>query len=119
MRKPQNEACLWSSRITVITTLRVLSIDNYNIVRHDRNRHGGGVLIYVDCSLSHSLVFSGSPDLELIIISVNFPLSKIVIGLFYHPPNAPSPVFDNLLTSLCTHVDVSLFSNFILLGEFS
>ena len=64
-------------------------------------------------------MFSGSPDLELIIISVNFPLSKIVTGLFYRPPNAPSPVFDNLLTSLCTHVDVSLFSNFILLGDFN
>ena len=40
-----------------------LSIENYNLVRLDRNRHGGGVLIYVIMSLSFNLVFSGSIDL--------------------------------------------------------
>ena len=75
-------------------------------------------MIFVISSLSHSLVFSGSPDLKLIVLSINFSLSRAAIGLFYRPSCSPSPVFDNLLTSLCTHVDVSLFSNFVLLGDF-
>ena len=48
-------------------------IPNYSFVRVDRNRHGGGVLIYFlstcsdsDCQYS----FKGSADLELIILSL-------------------------------------------------
>lgn len=96
-----------------------LCIDNYDIVRLDRNRHGGGVMFFVISSLSHSLVFSGSENLELIVISLNLPQTKVCVGLFYRPPNAPTCIFDNILSTLCTYVDVSLFSNFIFLGDFN
>ena len=34
-------------------------------------------------------------------------------------PSSPSPVLDDLLTVLYSHVNISLFSNFILLGDFN
>ena len=37
-----------------------IAIPNYNIFRHDRNRHGGGVLIYVKDSYTTS-VLPGAP----------------------------------------------------------
>ena len=97
-----------------------LSIDNYDIVRLDRNRQGGGVLIFVTRTLSYNILFSGSPELELIVISINSSLlSPITVGLFYRPPNTPVSIFDTLLNSICLHVGVSLLSNFVLLGDFN
>ena len=49
-----------------------LHLPGYEIVRLDRNRHGRGVLIYVNTCYSHTVLFTGSPDLELLIISINF-----------------------------------------------
>ena len=97
-----------------------LSIDNYDIVRLDRNRQGGGVLIFVTRALSYNILFSGSPELELIVISINSSLlSPVTVGLFYRPPNTSVSIFDTLLNSICLHVGVSLLSNFVLLGDFN
>ena len=60
-----------------------LCINNYYVIlRLDRNRRGG-VLIYVLNTLSHDLLFSGSVELELIVVSVNLPNTKVAIALFY------------------------------------
>ena len=96
-----------------------LSIENYNLVRLDRNRHGGGVLIYVIKSLSHNHVFSGSPDLELLVLSVNFSSSIITFCVFYRPPCTPDSIFDTLLNTLCMHVNGTLLSNLVLVGDFN
>jgi hypothetical protein len=48
-----------------------LCLENFDIVQRDRNRQGGGTLIYINNCYSHSLVFSGSDDLELIVLAVN------------------------------------------------
>ena len=96
-----------------------LSIANYKLVRLDRNRHGGGVLIYVITFLSHSVVFSGSSDLELLVLSVNATLSVITFCLFYRPPSTSGFIFDTLLNTICMHVNTNLLSNLVLLGDFN
>ena len=95
-----------------------LCIDGYNIVRLDRNRHGGGVLLFINSVFTHNLVFTGSPDFELVILSVQLSV-PLTIALFYRPPGSHSVILDNLLTALCTHINPSLLSNFILLGDFN
>ena len=62
-----------------------ICIDGYDIVRLDRNRQGGGVLIFVSKAFSYNLVHSGSPELELIVLSLQSSQSPITIGLFYCP----------------------------------
>ena len=47
-----------------------VSLPGYSITRLDRNRHGGGILIYIKCNLSFRVVLSGPSDLELIFVSV-------------------------------------------------
>ena len=96
-----------------------LNLQNFNIVRRDRNRQGGGVLIYVHNKYSHSLVFSGSDDLELIVLTVNIASVKVTLGLFYRPPSSSHFIFDTLLTVLCSYINVSLLANFILIGDFN
>ena len=111
--------CIVESWLDDSITNNELCIENYVIIRADRNRHGGGVLIYVLDNLSFNVIFPGSPNLELIIFSVTLappsPL-KLTFGLFYRPPSSPSTIFDDILYS---YIDVSFFSNFVLLGDFN
>ena len=92
---------------------------NYDIIRLDRNRHGGGVMFFVIKSLSYNVILSGPSDLEFIVLQIKSFYCAFTVGLFYRPPNAPVCIFDNLLNSLCSQIDVSLLSNFILLGDFN
>ena len=45
-----------------------LFISNYTIVRHDRNRHGGGVPFYVSNSVLCKTIARGPENLELLIL---------------------------------------------------
>lgn len=85
-----------------------LCIDGYNIVRLDRNRHGGGVLLFINSVFTHNLVFTGSPDLELVILTVQLSV-PLTIALFYRPPGSHSVILDKLLTALCTHINPSCY----------
>ena len=58
-----------------------LCISGYDIVRLDRNRHGGGILLYINSILTHSIVYSGSPELELVIISIMQSNSPILLTI--------------------------------------
>ena len=42
-----------------------LLLPNFQLFRRDRNRHGGGVALYVCSSLVCNMLCDGSPDLEL------------------------------------------------------
>ena len=64
-------------------------------------------------------MFSGSVDLELIVISIVLHTFRVALALFYRPPNSPVSVFDSLLSTLYSNIDVSLFSKFVLLGDFN
>ena len=97
-----------------------LCISGYDIVRLDRNRHGGaGVLLFINSVYTHNIVFSGSIEIELLIVSVSHKSVPITIALFYRPPGSPFVIFDTLLSTLCNHVDSYSLSNFILLGDFN
>lgn len=94
-----------------------ISIPSYQVVRLDRNRNGGGVLMYVSVDL-HFSVLCNPDDLELLTIVVSHESGKACISLFYRPPSSPSYIFD----SLCTYLEslsVPQYSNFILLGDFN
>ena len=62
-------------------------------------------------SFSYNLVFSGSNDLELLVLSVNINHVVITFCLFYRPPSTPGSIFDTLLNTLCMHVNVDLLPN--------
>ena len=90
----------------------------YSLIRLDRNRHGGGVAIYVHNCVLYSIVLSGAAELELIIVSRCKPGFKLCLGVFYRPPSSHSSIFDNLCETLLS-VDQTHFSNFVLLGDFN
>ena len=90
-----------------------LSLPNYQvIIRHDCNRHGGGVLIYVHNCLSYKVIVKGPATLEFLVLSVSNYL------VMYRPPSSPVSALDNFYTAL-EGLDPSYFSNFVLLGDFN
>ena len=97
-----------------------VSLPGYSIARLDRNRHGGGILIYMKCNLSFRVVLSGPSDLELIFVSVQLSCKNksLLLGTFYRQPSSHVAIFDSLFDDICS-LDVSYFSNFILLGDFN
>ena len=66
-----------------------LSLDGYNISRVDRNRHGGGILIFVKSTLVLKVVFNGNCNLELLIASVSNSCNRqCCVGVLYCPPDS-------------------------------
>ena len=47
-----------------------ICIPGFDIVRFDRNRHGGGVIIYVSSLFTYNILFTGDPSFECIITSL-------------------------------------------------
>ena len=68
--------------------------------RHDRNRHGGRVLVYVknqfvqDTSVVELSLFDDY--LEFLPISFTFCNHRFCIATFYWPPSSSSSYFQNL-----------------------
>ena len=67
-----------------------VSLEGYQVILLDRNRHGGGILIFVHDSLVSKVVMAGPSSLELLIISVSNHVNtyKHHLGLFYRPPSS-------------------------------
>ena len=97
-----------------------ISLPNYTIVRHDRNRHGGGILFFVHNSLSYKII-TKSPTVEFLLLSIdliNHSTSKLHVGLFYRPPSSAVQIMDDFYEHLQS-LDVSYLSNLIILGDFN
>ena len=49
-----------------------LQVDSYMITRLDRNRHGGGVTLFISNALLYKVIFVGNNFFECIIVSLRF-----------------------------------------------
>ena len=97
-----------------------LLLPDYQVLRLDRNRHGGGVIMYVNIRLSVKLLLSGPDGLELLAVSLFAPrtTTKHCITLLYRPPSSPVSYFENLCNAL-QFLNPSIYSNFLLIGDFN
>ena len=95
-----------------------LLIVGYQLFRFDRNRHGGGILMYIDNSFTVCLDPIPPSPLELMSISVNVDNVPPFMCLFYRPPSSDLCIFD-LLCSYLQSIDAIHFSNFVCLGDFN
>ena len=65
-----------------------IEIDSYNILRFDRNIHGGGVACYVRNDLSFTKINYFPHDIETIFIEIFLPKTKLMTtGIVYLPPS--------------------------------
>ena len=67
-----------------------IAIENFNLIRLDRTRRGGGVVCYIRKSLSYNLKEKFCPNTESIFVDIFLPKSKpILVGILYRPPDKP------------------------------
>ena len=95
----------------------IINTNKYTIFRHDRNRHGGGVMIIVRDGIS---VINRSdlevPDCELFWIEVFDKYSSFLLGVFYRPPSSGAPPLAKLYDSL---LSVPFSKPLVLCGDFN
>ena len=65
-----------------------INIEGYNIIRSDRNRHGGGVACYIRSDISFNIRSDFTDDIENIFFDILLPkLKPILVGIVYRPPD--------------------------------
>ena len=96
-----------------------IAIPGYISLRSDRDRYGGGILIYIKNLLCFSTLPSPSSDIKLltIIIQHNVMPAIICLSVFYRPSSGPES-----LDAFCDYfdaIDSAQYTNFVLLGDFN
>ncbi len=86
-----------------------LSIAGYFLYRRDRDRHGGGVLLYAKESIQVKTL-PQSPDLELLTLSLFKDNNRICLAAFYCPPSTSVDVAAT--SSYCVSRVYTLHTNF-------
>jgi len=62
--------CITETWLDDNVTISEICIPGFDIVRLDRNRHGGGVIIYVSSLFIYNILFTGDSSFECIITSL-------------------------------------------------
>ena len=88
------------SKLNESVTDGEINIDGYEVIRSDRNRHGGGVACYIRNDISFNPRGNFSSEVENIFLDMLFPKTKpILIGILYRPPDQ-SKFLDKLSTAI-------------------
>ena len=89
-----------------------ITVDNYKLIRKDRNRQGGGVAIYIHESLKFKQVTHPTIDnLEAILLLVDMNKSRPLLFVnWYRPPNSTRE-------TLSQYEDMLTFIQGILMGD--
>ena len=74
-----------------------LHIQDYDLIRKDRNRNGGGVAVYIRSTVNYELITSDLLDpLEVILIKVQIKSSTPFLFMsWYRPPDSKIEVIDH------------------------
>ena len=92
-----------------------ICIPDYELTRLDRDRVGGGVIIYVADHLPFTVISSGPHSLQFPAISVSSPFGQFVVSVLYRLHSSPVSFFDKLslvLKDLCTPLYSRIFGDF-------
>ena len=112
--------CIVETWLCSDITNNEIAIPEYTVHRLDRDRHGGGILIYCHCHLNICVLSKNTSNLEFMAVSVNHPLQtqKLHLALFYRPPSSSCSIFDDL--QLCLEeLSAITLHHFVLLGDFN
>ena len=97
-----------------------ISLNGYHLCRLDRDRHGGGVLIYLRDVFQFTRLPPPNSNLELLTLSQqnNIVPTRFYITVFYRPPSSGLSLLDDLSKYL-ESINSAQFKNFIIIGDFN
>ena len=100
-----------------------INIDGYHLFRRDRNRHGGGVAVYVRGELAPIEISElQRPETESIYIKILKCSIPCILGVFYRPPNQSAVNRDITLDALRSQLDFLCITSklpFFIFGDFN
>ena len=65
-----------------------VNIDDYELIRSDRSRHGGGVAYFIKNDVAFTSRGGFSNEIENLFFDILLPKTKpILVGILYRPPN--------------------------------
>ena len=71
-----------------------ISIDGYSIAKKDRNRHDGGVLLYVKDGIDYlEITELASEQVDSVWIKLMYKKETLMIGVVYRPPSSNNDYF--------------------------
>ena len=91
-----------------------VQVDDYKILRCDRNRPGGGVACYIRNDLSYNSISIFPREIESVFFEIILPNSKPITGPIYCPPN--QSIFLELLIENMNKID-SISKQIYILGD--
>ena len=96
-----------------------ISINNYCLIRADRNRQGGGVCLYIRENLTFNPRIDIKTDsIETLWVEILQPKTKpILVGVAYRPPSQSD--FYDIFEQTCHQIDDSNKHEIIILGDFN
>ena len=78
-----------------------INIDGYSIVKKNRNRHGGGVLLYVKDGIDYSEITElASEQVESVWIKLMYKKETLMLGVVYRPPSYNNDYFNCALNQI-------------------
>ena len=76
----------------------LVNVDNYQIIRNDRDRHGGGVAVYVHESISYQTRSDLMPDnSEVVTLQIaDSKFKPLIVASIYRPPGKLVSYFNDM-----------------------
>lgn len=95
-KTPFDVLCINETKLDQTIKNSEVEIYGYDQIRHDRNRHGGGIAIYIRNVIPYSERNSLIPDnVEAICLEIKKPNTKpILTSTWYRPPNSNTELLD-------------------------
>ena len=91
-----------------------IAIDNYMIFRKDRNRNGGGVLLYISKSLKPTKI-DDTFHTEIVCVKIHIQRFNILICSLYRPPSSLVEYYDKMICD-CENI-MALGQDMIIMGD--
>ena len=111
--------CIVESWLCADISDNEIFLPSYYTVRLDRNRHGGGIIMYIKDHINYNILHKGPSDLEFIFVSLYLCNNRsLYLGAFYRPPSSPISILNTFFDVLCSF-DYTYFSNLIIVGDFN
>ena len=95
-----------------------VNIESYELIRSDRNRHGGGVTCYIKNDVAFRSRGGFSNEIENLFFDILLPKTKpILVGIVYRPPDQSRSL--ERLTSAITNTNDFNNQEVYILGDFN
>ena len=98
LNNPLDILAINESKINESVSDDEISVSGFHLIRKDRNRHGGGVLMYI----RETIPFSERNDLqtacslEMLCVEISRPCSRpFLVTTWYRPPGSDARLFDD------------------------